>query len=65
MFAKCDEKKAMWFKSYEHFHYLVTDGRTHILIIVQTKGSCNFRCLNVMNKTKIDFFQKLSNHVKK
>ena len=31
----------MCFKSYEHFHYLLTDGRTDIVIIVQTQGLCN------------------------
>ena len=26
---------------YEHFHKLITDGRTHTAIIVHTCGSCN------------------------
>ena len=28
-------------KSYEHYQELLTDGRAQIVIIVQTKGSCN------------------------
>ena len=35
------------FKIYNHFHLLTTDGRTdgrtYIVIIVQTQGSCNLR----------------------
>ena len=32
----------MWFKSYEHFHELIrTDKHTNIVIIGQTKWSCN------------------------
>ena len=27
--------------SYENVHLLVTDGQPHIVIIVQTQGSCN------------------------
>ena len=36
-------------KNYEHFHELLTDGRvnTHIVIIVQTKGSYNSTILKL------------------
>ena len=36
----------MWFKSFEHFHYITdhgrTDGQTHTAILVHTCGLCNF-----------------------
>ena len=37
-------------KSFEHFHLMVTDGRTHIVIKVHTKGSCNYSNASFIKK---------------
>ena len=34
-------------KSYEHFQELLTGGRTQMVLIVETKGSCNATILKL------------------